>query len=195
MLKVAMSMLSVPSTQSGLIRFDGSSLVADINKNELIKGAYINKVQYNEQETTLIVTMSDGTNFSISNFIAIDTLSAEAIKKRGANGINGSNGKNGLNGKAGIEGARGEKGPNGNIGLKGQIGILGPNGDRGPDGVSGIVGVKGYSGPRGERGLSGIRGPMGENGVDGMSNIVLSSAAPDVTPYKEKQMTVLWIEA
>lgn len=194
MLRADISMLRPSDFESGLYKYDGNGILADIDKNELVKGAYIKQVKFFDAKCVLQITMSNGTIFTIENFVKIDEmLDAEALLKRGYTGVNGRNGLNGADGKNGVQGERGDVGPNGAPGVKGFRGDKGPKGLYGPKGLIGVSGETGLVGLVGVQGDQGNRGQQGDAGKNGYSNVLASRYAPDKESYANID-TPIWIE-
>lgn len=177
------SMIKSSSSDNGVYRFDGCSLIADVDEHFAINGTVITSMTFAENAGVLQIEFSDGSSISITNFISIQDINIEALNKRGPNGPNAYDGRDGKAGKNGKDGERGERGEQGVIGLRGDTGDIGPDGDYGPDGDQGKVGINGFMGERGERGEQGKLGMMGKDGAVGISNIILSGQEPSADHY------------
>lgn len=175
------TMIELMTSDIGIFRYDGNSIVGDVTESSLVSGTYIKDVVFYDYTGSLKVYLSDGSNILINNFLTLSGVSVEAIAKKGFVGTAGADGKPGLDGKLGLDGAAGDQGLDGDIGPIGDRGYQGDYGNEGNVGDNGSMGQAGLDGNAGLQGSVGRPGVMGNTGNGGYSNVVYSYTQPNLS--------------
>lgn len=185
-------MVSSSLVSTGLLTEESSLIIEDDRiagkSTEALTDKQIANISYDKGNGSLLITLNNGEQISISGFVTSAQLGSGP---RGIKGVRGNNGRDGRTGKDGATGATGCGGAVGATGLTGEEGDAGTDGPDGPQGIPGYRGPTGPTGPDGPTGPTGpdgalgargpscIAGPTGPTGKAPVDHVVVTSEVPD----------------